>query len=976
MRKQFLKNFYFLFIGLAFFNKSFSQNVNSIQLSETASAGSFPLISAGKSAAVVYDATDAKVVKTAAELFANDIKLVSGTQASVSNNLGSSPLVIIGTNGKSKFVTQLAAAGKIQISGLKDQWETYTISIVDNPFPNIKQAVVIAGSDPRGTAFGVLELSKLMGVHPFYWWADIPVKQHKELYIRGSLKAETPSVRYRGIFLNDEDWGLQPWAAKTFEPETGDIGPKTYSKIFELLLRLKANLIWPAMHPSTKAFYSYPGNKKVAEEYGIIVGSSHAEPMLRNNVGEWDEKTMGHFNYLINKETVYNYWESRVKESSSNDAIYTLGMRGVHDSGIEGVKSTKEAIPLVERIIADQRGMLQKYINKDVTKIPQAFTAYKEVLEVYDGGLKLPDDVTLVWPDDNYGYIQRLNNENEANRSGGSGVYYHASYWGRPHDYLWLSSTNPALIREEMMKAYDNKSNKLWVLNVGDIKPLEFNMQMFLDMAYNAVPFKDPKYTNEYLTNWTSTIFGNKQVGSIAGILRKYYQLAFERRPEFMGWSQTEPTTQTAYTSYNHFYFGDEAQRRIDAYNSIEAEVKKLRSEITGQNVDAFYQLVYYPVVCAAEMNKKFLYRDKAYLYAKQNRASAKDYAEWSQEAYSTIAKETEYYNKQLSGGKWNNMMSMHPRDLPVYKAPVLPKTEMNSETAWDVIPEGWAKTDSSIFKTASGDLQLPAFNKSIASKYFIDLFLSEDKELRWEASAKAKWIKLSQYSGTLKPETGKKETRIWVEIDWTKAPAKSNLQSAVEFKGDGKKKVILISAINHGVPDTTRSYIENNGLVSVFAENFSRKSAVWTVMEGLGHAGNVVASSMPAGKLVSETPDPNATVEYDFYTLNPATPEINIYTLPTLPLNNQFSMRYGVSIDNGAIKTVDFKTANRSNEWKQNVLSNTAIRKVKTEQLTPGKHTLKIYAIDPGVLLDRIAIDLGGLTKAYSVIPETKAIK
>ena len=256
--------------------------------------------------------------------------------------------------------------------------------------------MVVAGSDVRGTAYGVFTLSEKIGVSPWYWWADVAAKQQKELTIvQDDFVSAPPSVKYRGIFINDEDWGLQPWAAKTFEPETGDIGPKTYAKVFELLLRLKANLIWPAMHPSTKAFFHYPGNVTTAGDYQIIIGSSHAEPMLRNNVGEWNEKTMGHFNYLTNKDSVYKYWEDRVKESSEINAIYTMGMRGVHDGQMEGVKNMKEAVPIVERIIQEQRELLTKHVNKDVTAIPQVLTVYKEVLEIYDNGLKVPDDITL-----------------------------------------------------------------------------------------------------------------------------------------------------------------------------------------------------------------------------------------------------------------------------------------------------------------------------------------------------------------------------------------------------------------------------------------------------------------------------------------------------------------------------------------------------------------------------------------------------
>jgi hypothetical protein len=335
-------------------------------------------------------------------------------------------------------------------------------------------------------------------------------------------------------------------------------------------------------------------------------------------------------------------------------------MRGVHDGQMEGIKDLKEAVPVVDSIIQDERQMLVKHINKDITAVPQVLTPYKEVLEIYDMGLKVPDDVTIVWPNDNYGYIHRLNNETEQGRGGGSGVYYHASYWGRPHDYLWLSSTHPGLIREEMLKAYETGADRLWVLNVGDIKPLEYNIELFMDMAYDVKPFRDSRYVRNHLSSWVGNIFGVNNAPKIEKILWEYYQLAFERRPEFMGWSQTEPTTKTNYSDYNHFYFGDEARKRLDKYSGLERAVKNIRPQIDSRDTNAFYQLVYYPVVGASLMNKKFLYRDKSYLYAKQNRLSAYDYAQLAVDAFKSIVQETAYYNTILAGGKWKHVMSMN----------------------------------------------------------------------------------------------------------------------------------------------------------------------------------------------------------------------------------------------------------------------------------------------------------------------------
>ncbi len=603
----------------------------------------FPLVTPTDKACILYDTESSPVDSVAAVLFAQDIYRVSGYSPTVITKPSqiSGNVIVIGTV-TSRYVKELLRDTLPLEKTLNGKWETYAYRVVNNAFATGSRAFVIAGSDPRGTAYGVLDLSQKIGVSPWYWWADVPVQKKSELSLeQSSFASSPPSVKYRGIFLNDEDWGLLPWASKTFDPQKKNIGPKTYERIFELLLRLKGNIIWPAMHPGSEPFFYDPGNIQMAEAYGIVIGTSHAEPMLRNNVGEWDKTSRGDFNYLTNRLGVLKYWDERVSQTTSINAIYTLGMRGVHDSKMEGVKDLKEAVPYLEKIISEQRDLLEKYRKRPAAEIPQVFTAYKEVLEIYDYGLKLPDDVTLVWPDDNYGYIQRLNTPKEAARTGGSGVYYHASYWGRPHDYLWLGTTHPALMRSELMKAYESGATTLWVLNVGDIKPLEYQVQLFMDMANNALPFKDSRQVKRHLDKWTVGIFGD-HAGSIADVLMQSYDLAFSRRPEFVGWSQTEPTTKTRYTAFNHFYFGDEGQRRIDEYNSLQRSVRKIRNDIPQVFQDAFYELVYYPVVGASLINKKFLYRDKAFLYSKQNRFISTYYAESSNQAFDSIALETD----------------------------------------------------------------------------------------------------------------------------------------------------------------------------------------------------------------------------------------------------------------------------------------------------------------------------------------------
>jgi hypothetical protein len=719
----------------------------------------------------------------------------------------------------------------------------------------------------------------------------------------------------------------------------------------------------------------------MAARYSIIIGSSHAEPMLRNNVGEWNSQTMGHFNYITNKATVYRYWEDRVKESRDNDVIYTLGMRGVHDSGIEGVNNVKEAVPLLTRIMTDQRNLLTKYIDSNIHHIPQAFTAYKEVLTIYDNGLQIPEDVTLVWPDDNYGYVQRLNNDTEKNRPGGSGVYYHASYWGRPHDYLWLSSTHPALIREEMLKAYENKSDRLWVLNVGDIKPLEYNMSLFLDMAYNIVPFSNRWYMPAHMVAWYSMVFGEKYGQHIGGITWKYYQLAFERRPEFMGWSQTEPTTPTTYTNYNHFYYGDEAQQRIHRYEELEEQVKNVLLQIAAPYRDAFYELVYYPVMGASLINKKFLHRDKAYYYAKQHRISAHDYVQRSKDAYAAIATETDYYNNKLAAGKWKGMMSMNPRKLPVFDAPEPVLTPIDRSLKWNISPEGYDPKDSVVI-TGTKEWLLPAFNALVRRQYFVDIFLCDSVAVQWKAIVSDSRIVLSHREGILLPQAGKNEKRIRVHIDWSKLPAATQLDGHIIFEGGHKKIRLGVTAFHPG--DRTLANfnggIEHNGVISLFGSSYTARkdmpAASWYDCPDLGHTGKALMAIMTGGAPVTDTARIKALaarVEYSIHTFTACAPLLHVYTLPTHPLNNNYGMRYGVSVDNGAVQVMDYKTVGRSEEWKQQVLRNSAVRTARLPWLPAGRHTIQLYVIDPGVVLDRLTVDLGGLRPAYSVIPETK---
>lgn len=928
----------------------------------------FIISSPETTAQIIINGNESQPVHTAAQLFADDVYRITGQKPELRNAGNSEYQLKAGTLGvNSDFDKECRKAG-IDTDQLKSKWEGYVIKTVTGP-KGRKNVLFVVGSHPRGTAHGLMELSRRIGVSPWYWWADVQPEKKEVLEIPAGLFVEdAPEVKFRGIFINDEDWGLQPWAAKTFEPETGDIGPETYKKVFELLLRLKANTIWPAMHPSTRAFFHYPGNAEVAKKYGIIVGTSHAEPMLRNNVDEWDKNKRGAFNYRTNKEQVYAYWEERVKESKGLDAFYTLGMRGIHDSGMEGVESREDAVAVLDGVIKDQRGLLKKYLDRNVEDIPQAFTAYKEVLDIYDAGLELPEDVAIVWPDDNYGYIRRLNNTEERKRKGGTGVYYHASYWGRPHDYLWLSTTHPSLIREEMWKAYKTGADRLWILNVGDIKPAEYNMQLFMDMAYDTEAFADTESLNTHRKNFYTRIFGPLYGDKISELRKKYYDLAFERKPEYMGWSQTEPTTEVHETEYDPFVWGDEVQKRLDAYKKLGRTSDSIYYSLPEKLKDTYFQLVHYPAKGAMFMNMKYLYRDLAIKYNREGRLIAEKYKDLSRESHDSTARITKQYNTGISHGKWDHMMDMAPRQLPVFKAPEITGSPDKSGDLY-----GYRIED----RGQNGD-ELPFFYANQNDRYFIDVFLKREGSISWSVKDLPEWVKVSQPDGTLNTATDELQQRIYFETNW-KAWKRSGSPSQSKFvlRLNGEDFPVDIRVRDMG-ENPGQGFPEKNGMAVAYAGHFSSvtgdKKYRWTPLEDLGYSGNAIqASPVDAVPLDTISIKDHPKLTYHFIT-ETVTEEAKLFlfALPTHPLTRDHKVRVGVQWDNGPVEIVNFQTHGRSERWKLNVLRNLASAELPVTLNRKGKHSLNIYMIDPGVTLDFYYLQAKAQTLPYGILPET----
>ncbi len=866
-----------------------------ITIASAPQPGAFSLVSTEQAPIdLCYDVSDATVVGIAANLLAGDIQKVTGHApllhpSNAKRDAVASHAIYVGALGHSPALDAIIKEKHIDTSGIAGKWESFLITTVDKPAPGVDSALLIIGADRRGAAFGALTLSEQIGVSPWNWWADVPAVHRDALFVSTGSAAHiqpAPAVKYRGIFLNDEDWGLQPWAAKTVEPDLvrnpgkggrpgkGDIGPKTYAHIFELLLRLRANFCWPAMHDVTNAFNLYPENKQVADDYAIVMGSSHCEPLLRNGVSEWGHANEAAYNYVTNKQGVLDYWKQRVQENGKYENVYTLGMRGIHDSNMAGPKAIPDRVNLLNQIISDQRDLLSQFVNKDATKVPQIFCPYKEVLTLYQNGVKLPDDVTLVWADDNHGYIRQLSTPEEQKRSGGSGVYYHISYWGSPHDYLWLSTTPPALVWEELSKAYDYNARNLWVVNVGDLKPAEIDLTLAMNIAYDAAHFT-PATIDQFLPDFFTKTFGKEHAQETAALMDTYYHLNYQRKPEHMGFNTSQnpggPIKPTEFST-------DEINDRLAAFGALLQQTDALYSKVPEDQKSAFYELVVYPVRGSAYQNAKLLNADLAARNA-DSPAKAQAYAAQAKAAYDAVQKETDYYNNTLAGGKWKYMMSDNPHNQDVFKLP----------------------------KIAQNDAAAP----------------------------------LAAPPSDLHPRD-------------------------------------VIAALP---PGTT--YAEHDGYLSIPAEsptqNLPRNSAQWTAIKSLGRLGDSLAvfptttPSVTDPKLYkSNSPE----LQYTFTTTTDAAKAtLTVQAIPTHRINPERGLRYAVAIDDEAPQTIDLETPENSATWSTNVLRGAAFG-TTTHALKPGQHTLHLYMVDPGVVLDHLTLDLGKLPKSYLPPAPTVAAK
>ncbi len=928
------------------------------------SEGSFQLAKKDNLATIYVDSEDwPGVVRAAGDLQA-DVNRVTGLAPTITHEktgLGKD-VVIIGTIGKSKIIDRLVKDRKIDATQIAGKWESFLLEVVPKPSAGVENALVIAGSDKRGTIYGIYDLSEKIGVSPWYWWADVPVEHKDALFVKAGKYVEgPPAVKYRGIFINDEGWALAPWVREKF----GGFNSKFYTKVFELLLRLKANYMWPAMWGN--AFNEDdPKNPILADEYGIVMGNSHQEPMLRAQA-EWDRRYGKPWDYWTDTDNMQKFWREGVRRNKNYESIISMGLRGANDTAMAKNKTVQECAAMLEKIIDVQRKIIAEEINPNVTKVPQLWCPYKEAQEYYEKGAKIPDDITILWCDDNWGNIRRLPTEQERKRSGGAGIYYHFDFHGGPRSYEWLNTNPIPKVWEQLHLAYRYGADRIWIVNVGDIKPMEFPISFFIDYGWNPDRWPAEKLP-EYTKAWAEQQFGPEYAEEIADILTKYTKYNGRRKPESLA-----PDT---YSLVNY----REAETVVAEYNEIAEKAEKIYKAIPAEYKDAYYELVMYPVSACANLNELYLALGKNLLYAKEGRAATNEMANKVKELYKKDAEITNYYNTVLAGGKWNHLADTTHIGYTSWNPPpknIMP--EVSNITVPSDADMGVAIEDSDgWWPMEKSDAVLPEFDPFNQQTYYVEIFNRGQTPFNYKIESEQPWLLVAPNQGKID-----KQQRVFVSVDWQKAPVGEN-SAAISITGPDNKQVVVQAPINNPAspkPEEVTGFVEGNGYVSIEAEHYSRAVDAgpikWLVIPDLGRTLSGI-TPVPVTSPSQEPEGDSPRLEYSMYLFDSGPVKVKTYLSPTENFLDAQGLRYAVSFDDQAPQIINIHEGETIPDWKyppywnQAVMENIKITTSEHMLNEPGEHTLKFWMVDPGIVLQKIVIDTSGVKPSYLGPPES----
>lgn len=914
-----------------------------LQVSDQPKEGYFPLTEA----MICTDDADYKVVAIAADMFADDVERVTGQrpQRQHVNSVPKGCAIVAGTLGHSRLIDGLVKSMKIDVSSINNKWESHIITTLQHPKTHAPLLVII-GSDRRGTAFALTSLSEAIGVSPWYWWADVAPAHKDALFLKpGRYEQGEPSVQYRGIFINDERFGgWARWAEQHFENETGKVGPKTYQKVFELLLRLKANYLWPAMHPGTQAFNDDPDNARLADDYAIVMGTSHCEQMLRNNEGEWkavNEQAkregrvppLGDFNYITNRKTMQDYWETRVKTNGRYENTYTLGLRGIHDYPMEGANTTAERVKLMQQAIDDQRDMLRRNINKPIEDIPQVLCTYEEVLDAYHNGLQVPDDVTMLWSDDKHGYCRNLCNPEEMKRKGGAGIYYHLSYHGDPASWIWLSPLSPAFLSTELTKAYTYGARKIWVFNVGDIKPAEKEISFVMDLAWNIDRWQ-PANASDYTKLWAAKTFGSELSQEIADMQQRYYQLQAVGKDSHVWFVN---------------YSAQQIERRIAQWRALAAQARDVEQRVPARLKDAYFELISYPICGAAMINEYQLLARRSMVRATDGNATlALADAERVKEMFGRLNAWTNHYNNEIQNGKWADFFNWQPYHWfrsetinPPYCTPEL-LTAISNSTAPRSISVSQALSAEGTIIESDVDCEMPLWIEALSpvqnfSKEAKDNIFCRVNTDNTSFDASATPINNIWHAPYVGP--------MWSCVGTLRLKKGDNRLAITDVKPDARIDQIYLG---HYPPFVSEPRVR------LTAADYLSKSASIQKISNLGYTDGLMVQPFDTPSYEVQNISQAPMVEYDL-DLQEGDNAIEVRTLPTLRVYEGRDARYAVQIGDAKPQVFSIHAGDFSAEWRWNVLRGYASRSVEITKT--GRQTVRIYLLDPGIVLQEILI-------------------
>ena len=909
---------------------------------KTLSSG-FELVANGKAASLYVDPQEDPGIRRAADDLRTDIFHVSNSRPAAAQIPIGKHLILAGTIGKSKLIDQLVRSGKLNVKGIAGTWENHLIQLVKNPFPGVQDALVIAGSDKRGTIYGIYTISSEIGVSPWSWWADVPVAQHKTIYIQpGRFSQGSPAVKYRGIFLNDEAPALAGWAKARY----GGFNHKLYAQVFELILRLKGNYLWPAMWGN--AFYADdPQNASLANSYGVVIGTSHHEPLMRAH-DEWRRFGKGPWNYNTNPAELQRFWKDGISRMGNNESLVTIGMRGDGDEPM----SEESNISLLEKIVGDQRQIIQNVTGKDAAKTPQVWALYKEVQDYYDKGMRVPDDVSLLLCDDNWGNIRKLPALNAPPRSGGYGIYYHFDYVGGPRNYKWINTNPISKIWEQMHLAYTYKARQIWIVNVGDLKPMEFPISFFLDYAWNPDKLQADQLQT-YTRNWAAAQFGEKHASAIASILSRYSKYTNRRKPELLNENTYDLPS-------------GEFERVVGEYQKLAKDAERIRTQLPANYQNAYYQLVLHPVLAAGNLHELYLAVAKNKQYAKENRLAANAEGDKAKRLFLRDAAISRYYNDTLAHGKWTHMMDQTHIGYTYWQQPDSNKMPELSLVKPLSAPEmGIA--------LAGHGRDLPEFNTIRKQEQYIDLYNRGTGSLNYQITAPAAWIKIDQPTGELESEK-----RIKVSIDWEKAPKTSQ---HVELQITGGNKLQKVGVNFKVYPSDMKGFVPEDGVIAMEAEHFSAKKNVgtadWRILPDYGQTLSalttfpVTADSRKPGKADSPV------LEYLINLEEAGEFNVTAYLGTSLNFRGTSSLSYAVSIDDEQPQIVNINADGSEKAWNKRVADNINLQTTRHRISRPGPHRLKIWMVDGGIVLERLVVSpISYKEQRYLGPPESPILK